>query len=305
MTRCRLAQATMLIVLLFANVAGALEVAVLKSSDVPAWRPTLDALRRQTTAHTLTEYDLRGDNTEAARVVANLKGHTSLLVALGPLAVQAAKDGAPEIPLIYLMVQDPARAGLIGAPNTTGVAFQVPVKNQLAAFRMVNPRGVRIGVIYNPESTGRQVAEAQKAASVVRLQIMDRPVASEREVPEALRSLFRGNEAVDALWIPPDPVLLADESRRFLLAEALKAGKPIYTSFAALVAEGALVCNGPDLVSIGDLAGELVGRIAAGEKAGKIDPMIPRAELIINKKIAERLKIDIPADALKAASKVY
>jgi len=54
MTRCRLAQATTLIVLLFANVAGALEVAVLKSSDLPAWRPTLDALRRQTSAHTLT-----------------------------------------------------------------------------------------------------------------------------------------------------------------------------------------------------------------------------------------------------------
>jgi putative ABC transport system substrate-binding protein len=305
MTRYRLAQAATLILLLCASAAGAIEVAVLKSGDVPAWRPTLDALKRQTSAHTLTEYDLRGDTTEAARVVASLKGRTSLLVALGPLAVQAAKEGAPEIPLIYLMVQDPTRAGLIGAPNTTGVAFQVPVKNQLAAFRMVNPRGVRVGVIYNPESTGRQVAEAQKAASVVRLQVVERPVASDREVPEALRGLLKGSEAVDALWIPPDSVLLADESRRFVLAETLKAGKPVYTSFAALVPEGALVCNGPDLVSIGELAGELVGRIAAGEKAGKIDPMIPRAELIINKKIAERLRIDIPADALKAASKVY
>ena len=32
---------------------------------------------------------------------------------------------------------------------------------------------------------------------------------------------------------------------------------------------------------------------------------MPRAELVINKKIAAKLKIDIPADVLKAANKVF
>jgi ABC-type uncharacterized transport system substrate-binding protein len=32
---------------------------------------------------------------------------------------------------------------------------------------------------------------------------------------------------------------------------------------------------------------------------------VPRAELVINKKVADKLKIEIPADALKAASRVY
>jgi len=32
---------------------------------------------------------------------------------------------------------------------------------------------------------------------------------------------------------------------------------------------------------------------------------VPRAELIINRKIAGKLKIDIPAEALKAASRVF
>ena len=73
---------------------------------------------------------------------------------------------------------------------------------------------------------GRQVEEAQKAASLVRLALVARPVTSEREIPQALRALLQGAEAVDALWMPPDPVLLADETRRFLLAETLKAAKP-------------------------------------------------------------------------------
>ena len=129
-------------------------------------------------------------------------------------------------------------------------------------------------------------------------------MASDKDVPEALRALLKGAEAVDALWIPPDPMLLGDESRRYVLAETLKAGKPVYSFSAALVAEGALVINGPDLASIGDQAGELVNRIAGGEK-GKIEMLIPRAELVVNKKIADKLKIEIPADALRAANKVF
>lgn len=283
--------------------AAAAEVAVLKSTDTPAWRPALDALRRGASAHALAEHDLRNDKAEADRVVAGLKGKAAVIVAMGPLAAQAAREGAPEIPMVFCMVQDPARLGLAAAPNVTGVSFQIPIKNQLAAFRLVNPRAVRIGAIYSEANTGTQVAEASKAAGVVRLNLVVKPVASERDVPEALRALLKGGDAVDALWIPPDPILLGDESRRYILAETLKAGKPVYSFSAALVAEGALASNGPDLVSIGEQAGELVNRLAAGEK-GRIEMLIPRAELVVNKKIADKLKIEITIDALKAAGKV-
>jgi len=283
--------------------AGA-EVAVLKSTDTPAWRPALDALKRAAASHAVTEYDLKNDRAEADRVVASLKGKAAMVVALGPLAAQAVREGAPDIPLVFCMVQDPGRLGLASAPNVTGVSYQIPIKNQLAAFRLVNPRAVKIGAIYSEANTGPQVAEASKAAAVVRLNVVARPVASERDVPEALRGLLKGEGAVDALWIPPDPILLGDEARRYILAETLKAGKPVYSFSSALVAEGALASNGPEMGSIGDQAGELVNRIAGGEK-GKIEILIPRAELVVNKKIADKLKIDIPVDALKAAGKVF
>ena len=284
--------------------AGA-EVAILKTSEVATWRTTLDALRRTAPTHVFTEYDLRGDKAEADRVVASLKAKAgTILVAMGPLAAQAAREGAPELPLVFCMVQDPAGIGLLSAANTFGVSFVIPVKNQLAAFRLVNPRAVRVGVVYNAENSGRLVQEATKAAPVVRLLLVERPVQSDREIPEALRSLLKGGDAVDALWIPPDPLLLNEETRRFLLSETLKAGRPVYTFSAALVSEGALVSNGPDMASVGVQVGELVARAAAGEK-GKGELAIPRAELVINRKIAEKLKIEVPADALKAASRVF
>ena len=99
---------------------------------------------------------------------------------------------------------------------------------------------MRIGVIYKEENSGRQVEDAIKAASLLRVVMATRAVGSERDIPPALRSLLAGEQAIDALWIPVDPLLLGDETRRFLMTEMLKVGKPVYASSSTLVAEGAL-----------------------------------------------------------------
>jgi putative tryptophan/tyrosine transport system substrate-binding protein len=303
MTRLRRRWAAAAVMLLASTPgAGAADVAVLKSSDVAAWRPALDALRRSAAGHTITEYDFRGDRAVAEQVLAPLKGRPIVVVAMGNLAAQAAREILPDAPLVFCMVQDPAKLGLVPAPNLTGVASTLPVKNQIAAFRMVNPRGTRIGVVFHPDNSGRQVEEASKAAGLLRIALVVRPVASVGEIPQAVRALLSG-DTVDALWIPADPILLTDETRRYILTESLKAGKPVYAFSASLVSEGALVSNGPDLVSIGQQAGELVNRLAAGDKT-RIDLQVPRAELVINSRIAAKLKIVVPADALKAANKV-
>jgi putative ABC transport system substrate-binding protein len=283
---------------------AAAEVAVVKSSDVPAWRPAIDALRRISASHTITEYDLRNDRPTADSVLAGLKGKAAIIVALGPLAAQLVRSTLPDAPLVFAMVQEPAKLGLAPGPGVTGVAFAIPIKNQLAAFRLVHPKGVRIGVIYKEDNSGHSVEEAIKAATLLRVVMITRAVTSERDIPAALRSLLAGDQAIDALWIPPDPVLLGEDTRRFLQAEMFKAGKAVYGSSSALVAEGALVSNGPDLVSIGEQVGELVNRLAAGDRS-RIELLVPRAELVINKKIAARLKIDVSAEVLKAANKVF
>lgn len=294
-----------LVSLLWTSPLQAADVALLKSTDAPAWRPALEALRKGLTGLTVTEFDFRGDRAEADRVVASFRSKPGvILVGMGALAAQAVREGAPETLLVYCMVQDPGRIGLLNNINVAGVAFTTPVKNQLAAFRMVNPRAVRIGVLYGEEGS-KLVQEAQKAAPVVRLAIAARAIASERDVPQALRLLLAGAEAADALWLLPDPLLLGEETRRYLLAETLKAGKPIYSFSAALVMEGALVSNGPDIVSIGEQVAELVTRLVAGDKTARGTQLFPRAELVVNKKIAEKLRLEIPADALKAASRVF
>lgn len=288
----------------FATSVFPAEVAVLKSAEVPAWKPILDSLHRVAANQVITEYDLRDQRAEAERVLTVLKGKPVILVAMGKLAAQAAREIMPEAPLVFCMVPDPASIGLVGTLNTAGVSYGVPVKNQLAAFRLVYPRGIRVGVIYNVENTGKLVQEAQKATNVVRLILVERAVTQEKEIPEALRALLKGENAVDALWIPPDPILMRDDTRHFVLAETLKAAKPVYTFSNTIVQEGALVSDGPDFSSIGEEVADFVGRLAAGEHL-KGDLAIPKADLVINKKIADKLKLEISAEALKAANKVF
>ena len=289
-------------IVLLSAPAGAAEVAILKSTEDPATKAVVEALRRSAPGHTFREHEFRGDRAAAARVVSGLRGGPAILVSVGPLASQVVREVAPESPLVFCMVRDPEALGLTPAPGLTGVALQIPVRNQLAAFRSVNPRGVRIGVVHGPDAAGT-VAEAHKAAPAVRLDVAARPVGADQDVRPAVRALFEGPDAVDALWLPSDS-LMDEEDRSLLLKEAARAGKPVYAFSPGMVEEGALVSNGPDLASIGERVAELVNRLAAGERE-PIDIVYPQAELIINTKAAARLKIQVPPGALAKARKTY
>jgi putative ABC transport system substrate-binding protein len=263
----------------------------------------VEALKAAVAGHTVTVHDLGGSRQEADRVLPGVSA--SVMVALGPLAAEAARKHRPEMPLVYCMVNDPASVPGLDGANVTGVSFNVPARNQLVAFHAVHPTATRIGVIYGSAATGRQIEEARRAASALKLQVVARQVDSLQSVPQSVRELLKGQEPVDALWIPADPLVLGDETRRFILLTAMQAGKPVYSSTSALVREGALVSNSPELGSIGQSAGELVNRIARGEKPGRIAVALPRTEVVINRRIADQLKVAIPDQALKAAQRVF
>src|SRR4030095_3064959 len=106
--------ALLVLLFLFAAVPfAAAEVAVLKSTDAPGWRPALDTLRKGLGGQTISEFELRGGPAGADRVVATLKVRPGVIVvAMGELAAQAVREGAPETALVYCMVPDPGRLGL-------------------------------------------------------------------------------------------------------------------------------------------------------------------------------------------------
>src|SRR5207249_10401627 len=80
---------------------------------------------------------------------------------------------------------------------------------QLAMYKSLLPTLQVLGVIYDPEKTGALVKEAGEVAGKFGLRFLATPVASQTEVPAALRSLLG---KVDALWLLPDDTVVTPES---------------------------------------------------------------------------------------------
>ena len=90
-------------------------------------------------------------------------------------------------------------------------------------YRALVPTLQVIGVIYDPEKTGTLVKEAGEVAERFGLRFLAAPVASQTEVPAALRSLLG---KVDALWMLPDETVVTSESLTFLLLRRLSITSP-------------------------------------------------------------------------------
>lgn len=281
--------------------AGA-DVAIMKSGEFAAPPALLSSLREGLAGHAVTEYDVRSGPAEAMRLVTSLSGKPVIFVALGAVSAKAVRDAAPASRLAYAMVHDPEGLGLVGPAHVAGVAFAIPVTVQLASFRALAPRLVRLGVVYDPGAVGKLVEEAVAAARIVRVEIVARPVTSPREVPSALRQILSGPEAVDALWLPPDPMLNGEDARRHLLAAALDARRPVLAFSPTVVAEGALASHSADPASVGAQLAQVVSRLAAGESAQRIGLLVPRGQLTVNGKVVRRLKIEIRDEVRQRAT---
>jgi ABC-type uncharacterized transport system substrate-binding protein len=293
-------RALLALALLATDAAGA-DVVVLKSGEVEAWRPALEALRKSVPS-VVAEHDLRNDPAEAARVVESVRDQDVILVAFGPLAARAARRAAADRPLVYGFVLEPGPLGLEG-PQVAGVLATPPAKLQLAAFRSLFSGAARLGVVHSA-ALETQMAQVDAAARVMGIGLTRRPIASPREISQALRGLMGGPDAVAAVWLPADAVLLDDETRRFVLAEATKAGKPVLTFSPAIVTEGALAAQGVDYASIGEQMASAVRRIQGGEAPGEIGQLVPRGQLTINQRVAERLRIALRPEAVRGAQVV-
>ncbi len=285
---------------LWATLASAADIAVIKSSEVAAWQPALGALRSLSAMHTLDEFTLGGNG--AAAALARARTRAVAIIAFGAPAARLAREQAPQVALIYCMVADPVSAGLAGAPNTTGIVFSAPVRNELLTFRTINPKAVRLGTIVSSARAQQRVEEAHKAAEALGLEIVVRKLGASAEVPPAVRDLLSGAQPVDALWLVPDPLVADANARRFLMAEAVRVGRPVYGWSSELVAEGALLAHGPDAASVGQSAIAALARILAGQKTERIVPLVPQSQVTVNRSLARYLGLKLTPEVERAVT---
>ena len=229
----------------------------------------------------------------------------SLIVAIGRASAAMAHERASAIPLIFLMVPNPAESGLSGG-NVAGVAMNVPGDVQLAHFKelLINPKKP-VAVVYNPASSAALVAQAQNAASALNLVLQQIPVDSPDQVRSRVEMV---KPVIGAIWVVPDESFVTRDNKwfNFLLEESASLRLPLFftmNSGSTFVQQGALAAVVSDFAGMGRQCAELVKQVEAGKTKFENVGIRPPAALDweVNLATAEKLDLKLPPEVLKSA----
>ncbi|RNC73268.1 MAG: ABC transporter substrate-binding protein [Desulfuromonadales bacterium] len=227
--------------------------------------------------------DLRG--ADVARSVREARPR--LVLAVGHDALSRVKE-IREIPVIYVMVASPERAGATGG-NITGVAMGVPAERYLSFIR--NDLGAkRVGIIYNPAKTGSQARKAREAADRLGITLVAREADSAREAAQQLASL-KGK--VDALWLLPDSTVLTAVNLEAIALFSQENRVPVVAFAAKYLEQGALAAIEVDPADMGRQAGRMARRILDGASVSSVPAEQPaKTAMKVNPAVARHLGVN-------------
>jgi putative ABC transport system substrate-binding protein len=278
-------------------------IAVLKSHDIEPFNQALAGFVAACNNH-ITEYDLRGNEKRKERIIKDvMAAKPRLVLAIGSLAAQVAKEAVRDIPVVFFMVPNPHKHGL-GGENIAGISLDIPIETQFTTYKSLVSTLRTIGVIYDPDKTSAMIREAGAVAEKLGLRLLAAPVASQKAVPAALRGMLG---KIDALWMVPDDTVVTPESFKFLLLEAFEHNLPFLAASDIFVEVGAFASLSPDYTDVGRQACQLAREIESGRLSLKKVDVLPPAKinLAINLKTASKIGLMLSPEIIQSASKVY
>jgi putative tryptophan/tyrosine transport system substrate-binding protein len=235
----------------------------------------------------------------------------SLIVAAGsPVVALAAKSATASIPIIFDNSADPVQLGLVVSlsrpgGNITGVttvSAELEAK-RVGLLRELVPSATSIAVLVNPTRPGvdAQLTQAQEAARRLGLTLHILQVSSEQDLDAAFVKLnqLRAN----ALMITADA--LFTDRRDQIIALTKRHSVPTIFQFREFAVSGGLMSYGPEFGESYRQTGILAGRILRGEKPADLPVIQPtKFELVINRRTAKSLGIDVPTSMQMLADEV-
>lgn len=267
------------------------EIAVLQSDDLPGYEVPARAFEAAID-RPVHVYDLQGDYEHAMNIAARLrKDPPPLVFAVGAKAAWIAAQELPEVPLVYAMVLEPERYGVVG-PRSTGVAMYLPTEMALAQLHVILPDVKRLGVLMTPAQHQALAPQIRSAAAKLEITTVERPISSTRQLRRELSSL---RADVDALWLLPSPELVTPTNFRVIRDATLRARLPLLTGSDTLVKAGALLCVIPDPGEVGDLAAQLARTILdAPPDAPLPAPVVPeRPRVVMNLDTLDLIELEL------------
>jgi putative tryptophan/tyrosine transport system substrate-binding protein len=224
-------------------------------------------------------------------------------------AVLATMHATSRIPIVFGAANDPVGSGFVASlarpgGNVTGLSNQAPevAGKRLEILREVVPGLRRLAIMGNSgnASIAREMNEVQAFARSVGV---DAAVSEIRRAQDISPAIARLKNQADALYVPGDPLVIANRLR--INTFALMARLPTIMTTRDQIEAGGLISYGPNVPDQFRRAAEYVDKILRGAKPGDLPIEQPtKFDLIINLITAEALGLTMPPTLLTRADEV-
>jgi putative ABC transport system substrate-binding protein len=220
--------------------------------------------------------DTKGDVTGVEGAARSLEGEkVDLIVAITTSVTLAAKHGTKSVPIVFYVGTDPVSNGLVESFRKPGgrlTGIHIPemglTGKRLELLKEMVPKLRRVVAFYRPNRPAAQqaVKVAREAARQLKLELVERPVASVEELREGLRALRPGE--ADALLQVSDAMVASQ--LELVIESAMVKRLPTMVNERGSVAKGALAAYGGSLYTIGRLTAKPVHRVLLGGNPGDL-----------------------------------
>ena len=192
--------------------------------------------------------------------------------------------------------------------NTTGLTEVVPelTPKRLTLLKEIMPALTRVAILSQPgmlraETFEQMVKQAKDTAQSLGLQLQFVEVRAANELDQAFGEMVK--ERVEALVVLMSPTFNAQTRRLADLASTHRL--PTMYEFRGFAAAGGLMSYGADISNIYRRAATYVDRLLKGARPADLPVEGPtKLELVINRKTAKTLGLEIPQALLQQADQV-
>jgi putative ABC transport system substrate-binding protein len=249
-----------------------------------------------------------GDLRKAATELVTLS--PDVILASTTPAVAALQQATSTVPIVFAQVADPVSGGFVASlakpgGNVTGfTTFEYEIGAKwLELLKEIAPNVTRVGVIREPTSTSSigQFAATQSAARLSKVEVSPLGGQDGKDIERTVTEFARGSNC--GLISLATPLVLSN--RDLIISLAARHQLPATYPFRSFVADGGLICYGPDPIDLHRKAAGYVDRVLKGEKPADLPVQAAtKFEMVINLKTAKGLGLTVPPSLLAQANEV-
>jgi putative tryptophan/tyrosine transport system substrate-binding protein len=227
----------------------------------------------------------------------------------GASAALTAKALTNSIPIVFLTGGDASELGLVTncdrpEGNLTGVSgiTDFLVSRQIGLLRAMFPNGRSFALLANPASANakRLVQITQTIAKSIRRELVTAAASNQSELDSAFA--FLAERRPDGVVIPTNAFFLTARRQIVMLADSCKLAA-VY-DVREFVEAGGLISYGQSTDRFRQV-GVYVGKILHGATPAELPVVRPsKFELVVNRKAAKALNLELPAALLSQADKI-